>query len=71
MPMRMSKVTATGEYGLFRPGDQQPLLEFSLKAGDRIGFEKVNDGVVIWLYGVAGNSRNRLEVDKTYEWRKL
>jgi hypothetical protein len=69
--MQMSKVAASGDYGLFRAGEQQPLLEFSLKAGDPIGFERQNDGIVIWLYAVAGNVRNRLEVDKAYEWRRL
>jgi hypothetical protein len=69
--MRMTRVDVAGDYGLFRTGDQQPLLEFSLKEGDWIGFQRVNDGTVIWLYGVSGNIRNRLEVDKSYEWRRL
>ncbi len=70
-PMRTTKVTVAGDYGLFLAGDQQPLLQFPLKPGDTIGFERVNDGAVIWLYGISGNARNRLQVEKTYEWRRL
>jgi hypothetical protein len=60
-----------GDYGLFIAGQQQDLLDFPLKAGDPLGFDRGNDGVVQWLYAVAGNSRNRLDITQNYEWRRL
>jgi hypothetical protein len=56
---------------LFIAGQQQDLFEVSLKAGDPLGFEWGDDGTVKWMYAVAGTSKNRLDVTKTYEWRRL
>ncbi len=69
-------VAAAGTYGLFIAGESEPLLEYPLRAGDRLGFESaakpVNDQLQIqWLYAVAGNDRRRLDVRQTYEWRRL
>jgi len=60
-----------GDYGLFIAGQSQDLLDFQLKAGDPLGFDRGNDGIVQWLYAVAGNSRNRLDITQNYEWRRL
>jgi hypothetical protein len=60
-----------GNYGLFIAGQSQELLDYPLKTGDPLGFDRGNDGVVQWLYAVAGNSRNRLDITQSYEWRRL
>jgi hypothetical protein len=67
----VGKAPAEGPYGLFIAGQQQDLFEVSLKAGDPLGFEWGDDGTVKWMYAVAGTSKNRLDVTKTYEWRRL
>ena len=68
---KMGTAPEDGNYGLFIPGQQQELLNFPLKKGDPLGFDRGNDGVVQWMYAVAGNSRNRLDITQTYEWRRL
>ena len=67
---KMTKVPQDGNYGLFIAGQSQELLEFPLKKDDPLGFERGEDGVIRWLYAVAGNIKNRLDVTKTYEWRR-
>jgi hypothetical protein len=67
----MGKAPADGTYGLFIAGQAEDLYDLPLKQGEPLGFERGNDGVVRWLYAVAGKSKNRLDVTQTYEWRKL
>jgi hypothetical protein len=67
---KMGKAPEDGNYGLFIAGQSQELLEFPLKKDDPIGFDRGEDGVVRWLYAVAGNAKNRLDVTQTYEWRR-
>jgi hypothetical protein len=67
---KMSKAPEDGNYGLFIAGQSQELLNFPLKKDDPIGFERGEDGVVRWLYAVAGTAKNRLDVTQTYEWRR-
>jgi hypothetical protein len=71
LPPKVIKVEVAGDYGLFIAGESQPLLQFSLKQGDQIGFERDAEGMVTWLRAIAGTQRTRLEIDKSYEWRKL
>ncbi len=68
---KVGRVTVDGTYGLFIAGESQDLYEVPLKAGDPIGFEWAEQGLVHWMYGIAGNSKNRLDVTRTYEWRRL
>ncbi len=75
-PVGVTHVTAAGTYGLFIAGDDQPLLQYPLQAGDRVGFEVAAKPLpdqlqVQWLYGVAGAARGRLDARQTYEWRRL
>ena len=59
-----------GTYGLYIAGESQSLYEVPMKQGQPLGFERGDDGVVRWMYAVAGNSRNRLDITQTYEWRR-
>ena len=68
---KMGKAPADGTYGLFLAGQSEDLYDLPLKSGDPLGFERGEDGVIRWLYAVGGNSKNRLNVTQTYEWRKL
>ena len=68
---RMGTAPQDGTYGLFIAGEGSQLYDLPLKQGDPLGFEWVDEGNVKWMYAVAGNSRNRLDVQKTYEWRRL
>jgi hypothetical protein len=68
---KLGTAPVDGTYGLFIAGQGQELLDFNLKQGDALGFDRSNDGVVQWMYAVAGNSRNRLDITQTYEWRRL
>ncbi len=77
-PPTMGHVTVAGTYGLFVAGDGEPLFDYPLKVGDRLGFESTATPVsnadelqVVWLYGVAGPHRGRLDGRQTYEWRRL
>ncbi len=70
-PPKMGRVQVAGTYGLFIAGDAQDLYELPLHVDDPIGFEWGDEGLVKWIYAVGGNSRNRLDVTKTYEWRRL
>ena len=67
---KMGKVPADGNYGLFIAGQSQELIDVPLKKDDAIGFERGDDGVVRWLYAVAGTAKNRVDVTQTYEWRR-
>jgi hypothetical protein len=69
-PPKMDTAPADGNYGLFIAGQQQELLEFPLKKGDPLGFDRGDEGPVHWMYAVAGNARNRLDVTQVYEWRR-
>ncbi len=66
---KIGKAPADGIYALFIAGQSQALYEVSLKKDAPLGFDRSDDGVVSWLYAVAGPSRNRLDVTQTYEWR--
>jgi hypothetical protein len=68
---KMGTAPVDGTYGLFVAGQGQELLDFTLKQGDPLGFDRSDDGVVQWMYAVAGNSRNRLDITQNYEWRRL
>jgi len=68
---RMAQAPEDGTYGLFIAGQMQELLSFPLKKGDPLGFEQGDDGALRWLYAVAGDVKNRLDVTQTYEWRRL
>jgi len=46
---KMGTAPEDGNYGLFIPGQQQELLNFPLKKGDPLGFDRGNDGVVQWM----------------------
>jgi hypothetical protein len=70
-PPKMGKAPVDGTYGLFIAGQSQDLYDLPLKAGEPLGFEWAEDGTVKWMYAIAGISRNRLDVTKTYEWRRL
>ena len=75
-PVGTQAVTVPGSYGLFVAGDAEPLLRFSLRVGDRLGFESGTQPAadqlqIKWLYGIAGSSRGRLDAGKSYEWRRL
>ena len=70
------EVASDGTYGLFIAGQSEPLLQYPLRAGDRLGFDTASKPAadqlqVVWLYAVAGNDRRRLDVRQTYEWRRL
>lgn len=72
----MGKAPADGSYGLFLVGAADPLVTYRLKRGEPIGFEISQGGTVgsmtvAWLYAVAGSQRLRLDVNQSYEWRKL
>jgi len=75
-PVGVSAVTVAGTYGLFIAGESEPLLQYPLKVGDRLGFDAgvqaMTDQLQIhWLYAIAGNDRRRLDARQTYEWRRL
>jgi hypothetical protein len=67
----LGKAPEDGTYGLFIAGQQQDLYEVPLKAGDPLGFQWSSDGIVKWMYAIAGADRNRLDLTQTYEWRRL
>jgi hypothetical protein len=67
----VGKAPADGTYGLFIAGQKQDLYDVFLKTGDPLGFEWGDDGTVKWMYAVSGSMKNRLDVTKTYEWRRL
>jgi hypothetical protein len=68
----MGKAPVDGIYGLFIAGESLDLTGqgVSLKQGQPLGFESGEDGMIRWLYAVAGNVRYRLDVTQTYEWRR-
>ena len=68
---KMGKTPSDGTYGLFIAGESQDLYDLPLKKDQPLGFEWGEDGVVRWMYAIAGDSKNRLDVTKTYEWRRL
>ena len=75
-PVGVSPVTVAGTYGLFIAGQDQPLLQYPLQAGDRLGFDTATEAAtdqlqLQWLYAVAGRDRRRLDLRQTYEWRRL
>jgi hypothetical protein len=70
-PPKMGRAPVDGTYALFIAGDSQYLYDLPLKKDDPLGFEWEEGGIVRWIYAVAGTSKNRLDVTKTYEWRRL
>lgn len=68
-PPKMGTAPTEGNYGLFIAGQQQELMEFPLKKGDPLGFDRGDEGPVHFIFWVAGNQRNRLDVRQVYEWR--
>jgi hypothetical protein len=70
-PPKMGRAPVDGTYGLFIAGESEYLYDVPLKKDQPLGFEWAEDGMVKWIYAVAGDSKNRLDVTKTYEWRRL
>lgn len=68
---KMGKAPADGKYRLFINNQSPEEDEFALKKGDPLGFEWANNGAVQWLYAVAGAAKQRLDVTRTYEWRRM
>ena len=68
----MGKAPVDGIYSLFIAGQSLDLTGqgVSLKQNQPLGFESGEDGIIHWLYAVAGNVRYRLDVTQTYEWRR-
>jgi len=67
---KMGTAPADGTYGLYIAGQSQYQFEVPLKKDQPLGFERGEEGMVRWLYAVAGASRNRLDIRQTYEWRR-
>jgi len=70
-PPKMGTAPMDGTYGLFIAGTSTDLYDLPLKKGQALGFQWGEDGEVRWMYAIAGDSKNRLDVSKTYEWRRL
>ena len=65
-----------GQYGCYRAGLPDPIEIFSLKKGQRIGFEVLSPDegrgqMTPKLYGVAGAERFLLPQGEKYEWRRM
>jgi hypothetical protein len=66
---KVGKAPVDGVYALFIAGESQELERVTLKKETPLGFENGSDGIVQWLYAIAGPMRLRLDVRLTYEWR--
>jgi hypothetical protein len=61
-------VPMAGTFGLFDTTDMTPKVRVNLNANDTIGFQKLDNGVVV---AVAGNQKIPLQSDTTYYWQRL
>ena len=62
----MGQATKDGEYSLYLVTDATPKVTYTLKAGDKLGFEKGADGQ---LFAVAGQHRAQI-TDAGYYWKR-
>jgi len=65
MPI-MGQATQDGQYSLYRVTDATPMVTYNLKAGDKLGFERGNDGQ---LFAVAGQNRQQVS-NESYYWKR-
>lgn len=64
-----------GQYALYITNAPQPLVVYTLKLGERLGFEPLHGGSVgglsvDYLAAVAGAHVLRLDAAQSYQWRR-
>ncbi|HMO26597.1 MAG TPA: hypothetical protein PKB10_10035 [Tepidisphaeraceae bacterium] len=66
---RVTEAPEAGMYSLYSTTDANPIISYRLERGDRLGFERGDDGQ---LYAVAGDNRTRVETTavaaRNYYW---
>ena len=62
----MGQAPQDGMYLLYKVTDATPMVSYNLKAGDKLGFERGNNGE---LYAVAGQNRATV-VNESYYWKR-
>jgi hypothetical protein len=62
----MGQATTDGQYSLYKQADATPMVTYTLKAGDKLGFERNTDGK---LFAVAGQHRQEV-MDDSFYWRR-
>ncbi|HRK31067.1 MAG TPA: hypothetical protein PLD59_08310 [Tepidisphaeraceae bacterium] len=62
----VAEATADGDYALYSTFDSTPVVTYSLKKGDQLGFKKAETGKVV---AVAGSNEVSIQ-DKSYIWKK-
>jgi hypothetical protein len=68
-PAAVSKATADGVYALYGPFDLNPMVKYTIRKGDPIGFKQA-DGKV---FGVAGNNEFEIKTTmtrRTFYWKR-
>jgi hypothetical protein len=62
----MGEAPTEGQYSLYRVTDATPLVTYPLKAGDKLGYKRTDQGS---LLGVAGSHEVPLTND-SYYWKR-
>ena len=74
-PPQLGTAPEDGQYALYTANSTQPLAIYSLKMGERLGFESLEGGSVggfsvNYLAAVAGPNVLRLDSAQSYQWRR-
>lgn len=75
LPPQLGTAPTDGQYALYITGQPRPLATYSLKLGERLGFEPLEGGSVggldvNYLAAVAGANVLRLDAQRSYQWRR-
>jgi hypothetical protein len=62
----LAEATSDGDYALYSTFDGTPVVTYSLKKGDKLGFKKAETGKVV---AVAGGNEVAIQ-DKSYIWKR-
>ena len=62
----VAEATSDGDYALYSTFDSTPVVTYSLKKGDKLGFKKAETGKVV---AIAGGNEVSIQ-DKSYIWKK-
>ena len=70
-PVSATDAPAAGAYALYQDPDDPPLYVVDLAAGDRVGFERRDDGDARSVYAVAGDEPPiPLDSGRRYSWKR-
>ena len=62
----VAEATSDGDYALYSTFDSTPVVTYSLKKGDKLGFKRAETGKIV---AIAGSNEVAIQ-DKSYIWKR-